>query len=222
MRSISCVLLICSVAHGQSVYVVTSKGVWKTDIVAGVPSWATVIEFKSTDTVIGGVGSPTPAPPDGGGTIAERTRSRVALVGEPQVARAIGANFRQFGASLAGGAGSWENALAGIRRFNDFILSGASKRSQWEAVLTQTFAELEREPKNGQTLIAVGTAFEAGAGQIIEDGEPEQVNWAKMLTCLPCIIDAFMSSRSARLEPVPDPIVQQIKEHRTKVLGMTK
>lgn len=195
-----CIVLVAS----ADVYEVSGSGVLKaTGRLVGPGDWTAVATFAEGDVVIFRGQKPKDPDDPRPGNLESRVKARAAAIGEKQVAETLATSFETFAKAITENNMPWDNAVAGVKRFSDFVLSGSGKRTQWEAALAQTYAEMASEPHTAATFLTVSRGLKAGAGAAM-DG-PQQINWAKLLECLPCIIQAFITpAATASTEPTPD------------------
>ena len=208
MRSLLVLALMASVGQAD-IYFAGFGGIWKTEVAKGIPTWTKITD--ETDTVIV-AGSETPKPPEPPQPPNETLEDRVARwaveVNESVIAASLGRTYKQFADALRPND-DYDQALRGIKTFNDFVLAGSKKSNEWRAVLIKVDGEIANAPRTSATLAAIGKGFSRASEASKEEGGLQEFNAGKLLKCLPCIIDAFLSPPDDPVSavPIPDPAI---------------
>ncbi len=144
---------------------------------------------------------------DGGTSLEDRVFRAAMAVGDAGASMTIGDGYQFSAVRLTEGEDvTWESQIAATRTFRALAASLSTKTIQWNAMFVELDKQIALSPKTAQTFLDIAKGFEraAAAGALQGDDGASQIQWQKLLLCLPCIFDAFLSAEeelNAEVDP---------------------
>lgn len=185
-------LLVAATAQAQTpeaIRMANQSGLWRTDFTDKVPVWqkdSGFVNWLSPEDPV------DPPPADLQGKVAAAAR----LVGEPAAALTIGEGYKTAWERVLDGK-NYDEMVSAAVTFRSLAVSQSAKKQQWAAMFVALDRMIASSPKEAATLESVYKGFVASTeGQAVA----LPIAWQKLLLCLPCIFDAFLSAEEGAEE----------------------